>query len=522
MGSNVRLGREARDALMKGVMTVADSVRGTLGPKAQTVIFNAPAGQPIVINDGVSIVSQVQMDDPYENLGASLMAQVAQEAQRASGDGTTSATIMAAELASSALDIIDAHGYQPSYMKAEIETALEYALEDLKNLTEPVTDEKLLQVATIAANNDEVIGQVISDAFIMVGADGVVVVEDNGYDPMPSLKALEGMKVSSGSASPHLMKGALERRYTGAMVVVSDQHITDFEEMQPALQIASENKRPLIIFCSEISTPALNTLALNVVQGRIDATVVKVPGHSRDKSGLAMDIAAFSDATGFSEGIGMNIKECSKSDFGWADVIVRDNHTVIIPEVPGAAEGRIEMLKHELTNAENQYEADVLANRISNLDGNVATIRVGGLTAAESLERKARIDDAIHATRAALQGGVCLGGGYTLLKMRGECEPLNHALESIALQLGMNCGVVHEGAYYDRETFIRHFEPEDPEEDEGAPGWGFNAATGVFSWLDKDGVYDPALVIENSLKAAVSIAGLVINTSCLVFKDHQM
>ena len=487
----IRTGEEARKVLLNGIRQVAETVSSTLGPYASTALFKAPSGRPVVVDDGVSIIRQIKLDDPFEELGASLMREVAEEAQKASGDGTTSAMVMALAMAQESFRLVqeDSIYTTPRNLKTLLDRDLKKALSLLREGAIEVTDDDLVRVATLSANGDEVLGNIIAEAFICVGEGGTVFVKD-GLRESPELELIEGMKAEAGATTPYLLKGQREIKLNDCLVAVTDEMINDFSEVVQALNHSVETKRPIIIFCTEISQAALDNLTLNVVQGKVNAMVVKLPGMGSSTHHTAQDIAIRTGATCLSSGLGERIKDIELNQLGGADGIFTETKTVLTrspPETDDDVASREEELIHEMDYAEHEWDKKVLQGRIANLRGRVATITVCADTDTETIEMKTRMDDAINATRAALKGGVIAGGGISLSRVAERIPEgiIQMGLVAVQQTLAKNAGVSVEE-------------------------WGYSMAA------SDEGIIDPLLVVENSVKTAASIAGLVLTTDLLI------
>ena len=491
--SKMLKGDKARAAMARGISAVAESIRGTLGPDAFTVLYKAPSGRPFVVNDGVSVVRQIKPEDPFEELGASLMREVAEEAQKASGDGTTTATIMAEAMCLQALKEVEDHYWSPKQLKQSLRDSLNIAVSHIEEWAEDVSEDTLENVATISANGDNELGKVISDAFKVVGETGTIVMVD-ALVKSPTLDFIKGMKISSGAASQHLMMNKQEMKYLDSIVVITDETINDFTEVIPALQDAVEKKKPLVLICGNISKIALDTLTLNAVQGKVEATVLVLPGQGEQKVDIAGDIACRAGAKQIMAGIGERIKDYKPEWAGNADVIVRKTSSVLIPliaETDQDVSDREGIMRDVMEGFEHDWDKRVMADRIANLKGQVATISLSANTEAEGMEMKMRLDDSINATRAALQSGVVKGGGFTHHRLIGTGNITSDIL--IAGLVAVPRTLVDNSA-----------EPID-----------------YTSWVENigDDVQDPVSVVCNSLKAAVSITELLLTTDTLIVEE---
>ena len=518
--TRVKRGKDARSALLKGIDAVADTVKITLGPAARTVIYRSPKGAPIVIDDGVSIVNQIHLEDPFQDLGASLMRQIAGEAQKASGDGTTTACVIAQAMAHEANTQIISQDLTPIQLKREIDTIIESVVAYILDEAEPAVMGQLRNVATISANGDEPLGDVISEAFSNVGDGGIVVVEES-LDPGPTLEMIEGMEVMTGAASPHLLNGAKEQRFDNALVLCTDETISQFQELIPALEVAQKEKRPLVVYCAAIKPMALQNLCLNVVQGNINCCVCELPGYAQDQTDICFDISERTGAYTFIQNLGDRIAdlkiEGDETPLGTASITITNTQSIIISEHE-PSEDWMERLELEMKNADHPWSAEKIANRIARIKGQIAVIKVGATTQAELYEKKARIDDAINATRAALKGGVIPGGGMMLVKgaweyclsdpdATGSLTPAKsvvfEGLTAPLNQIVKNSGRTEEWAAIIAGGMVEKNE-------------GWDAKENEISDPMAGGIIDPALVVINSLKAATSIVGLLLTTEAVV------
>ena len=505
-------GKDAREALMAGIDTVADTVKITLGPQARTVVYRAPTGAPIVINDGVSIVNQIKLKDSFQDLGASLMRQEAGEAQKASGDGTTTATIMAQAMSRKAMRLIE-EGALPQEIKKQMDMVLPEVMEWLNEQSNEVDpDSPLLEdVAVISANNDEELGQLIANAFAELGEKGVVMVEEN-HSPETTLTFLEGMELLTGSITPLLMNNKSEVVIHNPYVLTTDLRISQLQELIPTLEMCVKEKRPLVVFCADMHQMAIQNLVLNVVQGNVDCMVLPLPGVGSDSTDHALDVSVKVGSKLFLSELGERLEDVQHEHLGEAKTItVRDEQCIIVADTATESMARhVSFLEKCANEADHPWTVEKFENRIARLEGKVALIKTHALTQAELFEKKARMDDAINATRAALKSGYVCGGGLTQYHAAGFIEQnyggqvITAGLEAPLLQLAENAGITLDlDAVRNGEWF------------------GFNSATLQYENLKSAGIIDPTLVVKNSIQAAASITGLLLTTDALVIADDD-
>ena len=490
-------GKEARDKLMEGINLVAKTVKPTLGPQARTVVLqNNP---PIIINDGVTIARHIHSDDPFTEMGVKLIQEVASQAQDTAGDGTTTASILAEILCKEGLKLVE-EGQNPVLLKKIYDEEINIICNQLQEMATPVTDENIEKVATIAANNDEELGQLIHEVLERVGKDGVITVEpansiETSYD------VIEGLELDRGIIS-NLMINNEEKGeciLNNPLVLMTNSEIKNFQDILPILEIAVANKRPLLIMCGVMEGSAITNLLINVVNKSVECAVIKAPNFGDESIAEMEDIATLIGGTVFNENINLDFSKATFEDLGQCNkVIVSKTKTTIISEGNDPTE-RIEMLRSQLDNAPNSWVKDRIQTRIGKLAGGVAVIKVGGATEIEMKERTERLDDALNATKAAIQDGIVAGGGLALYIARSVLQQgiIKQALTYPIKQIADNSG--HE-----------------LEEDKLNYTTGYNALTNEYVNLYDAGVLDPVKVTLSSLRAAGSIAGLVLTTEALV------
>lgn len=515
-------GEEAREALMRGIDEVANSVKPTLGPAARTVILERQYGSPIVINDGVTIAKDIDMqEDPYANLGVRLIQEAASKAQDNAGDGTTTASILTQSLCNKGLVEMKT-GRNPIHIKKGFDKAVEIAVKSIEDAATEVDDTSLVHVATIAANNDEAIGSLISKAFLKVGRDGIVSIEEsNGLDT--TLEIVDGLEFTKGLLSPHFIMDQEKQQTTmkKPLILITDEIVRTAQEIVDVLNYAAELKRPLLIIAAKIEGEALATLALNASRGILEVAAVESPSFGNSREEILTDIATVVGAVPIFASKGMSTQRNGIESLGGAKSITCTMKRTTIVGGRGTESDilkRQEALISQAKDAETDWEAEALKARAGKISGGVAVLHIGGKTEAEMKERIARVDDSLNATRAALQEGIVVGGSIMYLRARDEILDasddhdgdewlgmmmVHDALAEPFHQLCFNAGVDGSEAL---EQVIEMNEP----------NYGLNAKTLEFGDLIEQGVIDPAKVVKNSLETAASIAGLVLTTEVLV------
>ncbi|OPX63211.1 MULTISPECIES: chaperonin GroEL [unclassified Methanoregula] len=517
---------EARKALLTGVNKVADTVKITLGPKGRYVVIDK-ISNPIVTNDGVTIAKEISLHDKFENMGAKLVKEVAQKTQDKTGDGTTTATLLAQAIITEGLKNITS-GANPVEIKRGIDAAAGAVVGYIGSVSTPVKDrEKIIQVATISANNDEEIGRLISDAMEKVGYGGLISVEDaKSLDT--GLEVVKGMQFDRGYISPYMVTDneKMVCEYEDPSILVTDKRISSMKQIIPVLETAAQEGRPLIIIAEDVDGEAQAALILNVIRGGLKVCAVKAPGFGDERKAMLDDIAVLTGATVISEDRGMKLETVSKQSFGSAHTVRIDGEKTLIVGGRGekkAVEERMNLIQSQINIADSEYKKEELRKRLAKLSGGVAVIRVGAATETELKEKKMRIDDALNATKAAVEEGVVAGGGITLFRAISALDKLEfsddrkigvaivrRALEEPLRQIAKNAGV--EGA----EVIARIRASPDM-------NFGYNAKTGTYQNLVENGVIDPAKVVRTGLQNASSIAGLVLSTEVIItdFDDEK-
>jgi len=517
---------EARKSLLTGVNKVADTVKITLGPKGRYVVIDKPTN-PIVTNDGVTIAKEISLHDKFENMGAKLVKEVAQKTQDLTGDGTTTATLLAQAIITEGLKNITS-GANPIEIKRGIDAATAAVVAYIKAMSSPVKDrEKIIQVATISANNDEEIGRLISDAMEKVGYGGLISVEDaKSLDT--SLDVVKGMQFDRGFISPYMVtdQEKMVCEYEDPYILLTDRKISSIKQIVPILELVAQEGRPLLIIAEDVDGEAQAALFLNIIRGALKVCAVKAPGYGDDRKALLDDIAVITGSTVISEDRGMKLENVTKQVLGSAHTVRVDSEKTLLVGGKGdrrSVDDRQTLIQSQINITDSDYKKEDLKKRLGNLSGGVAVIKVGAATETELKEKKMRFDDALNATKAAVEEGVVAGGGITLFRAIDALATLNfpddrmvgvsivrRALEEPLRQIAKNAGV--EGA----EVIARI----KPERD---PLFGYNAKTGTYQNLTENGVIDPAKVVRIGLQNASSIAGLVLSTEVIItdFDDEK-
>lgn len=510
----------ARDHIKEGVMKLARAVKVTLGPRGRNVIIEKSFGSPTVTKDGVTVAKEVELDDAYENMGAQLVKQVAQKTNDVAGDGTTSATVLAEAIFLEGLKNVTA-GASPVILKRGLETAVKVCVKKLQQLSTPVKGHKeIASVASIAANNDMEIGMKIAEAMEAVGKDGVITVED-GSTLETEISFVEGMEFDKGWLSPHFITDPanMEASFENAYILIHEKKITSIQPLVPILEQAIQGGRPLVIIAEDIEGEALTTLVVNRLRGSFPICAIKAPGFGDRRKAMMQDIAALTGGTAVMEDMGVQVENLTLKDLGTAKKITVSKDATLIVEGGGKkadVKARIEQIRGEIANTKSDYDREKLEERLAKLSGGVAQINVGAATEAEMKEKKARVEDALHATRAAVEEGTVSGGGTALLscikvledlKLEGDervgAMIVRRALEAPLRQIAANAG--RDGAVVVQNVC----------NGKGA-NYGYNAATDTYEDLAKAGVIDPTKVVRSALQNAASVAGLLLTTDALV------
>lgn len=520
MAKEVRFGDDARQRMLKGVNTLANAVRVTLGPKGRNVILDKSFGAPTITKDGVSVAKEIELEDKFENMGAQMLKEVASQTNDIAGDGTTTATVLAQSIVTEGLKAVAA-GMNPMDLKRGIEKAVIAAVEELKTISVPCEDQKAIaQVGTISANSDESVGKIIAEAMAKVGKEGVITVEE-GSGLHNELDVVEGMQFDRGYLSPYFVTNAesMQAELESPYILLVDKKISNIRELLPVLEGVAKASRPLLIVAEDVEGEALATLVVNTMRGIVKVAAVKAPGFGDRRKAMLEDIAILTGATVISEDIGMSLENTTLEQLGTAkSVQITKENTTIIDGAGDKAqiEGRVKQIRAQIEETSSDYDREKLQERVAKLAGGVAVIKVGAATEVEMKEKKDRVDDALHATRAAVEEGVVAGGGTALVRvlsklveLRGDNEEQNvgikialRAMESPLRQIVSNSGG-EPAVVVDKVKA-------------GEGNFGYNAATGEFGDVVEMGILDPAKVTRSALQNAASIAALMITTEAMI------
>jgi chaperonin GroEL len=509
----------ARQALLKGVNKLARAVIATLGPKGRNVVIDKKFGSPTVTKDGVTVAKEVELEDAYENMGAQMVREVASKTSDAAGDGTTTATVLAEAIYSQGLKFVTA-GANPISIQRGITRSVETAVEHLAKISKRVKDkEEIKQVATVSANWDTTIGEIIADAMDKVGKDGTITVEE-AKSIETTLDVVEGMQFDKGYLSPYFVTNAetMEAKLEDAYVLIYEKKISSLKDLLPLLEKVAKVGKPLLIISEEVEGEALATLVVNKLRGTINICAVKAPGFGDRRKAMCEDIAVLVGGKYISEDLGVKLENIGLDDLGRAKSIVVDKENTTIVEGSGKSseiQGRVNQIRRQIEETTSDYDREKLQERLAKLAGGVAVINVGAATESEMKEKKARVEDALHATRAAVEEGIVPGGGVALLRCLPALEALKlegdekigldivkRAIEEPLRALAINAGV--EGSIVVQEVKKRKGNE------------GYNVSTGEYEDLVKAGVVDPKKVTRTALQNAASIAGLLLTTECLI------
>ena len=511
----------ARDALKRGVDQLAEAVKVTLGPKGRNVVLDKKFGSPTVTKDGVTVAKEVELEDPYENMGAQMVKEVASKTSDVAGDGTTTATVLAQAIYSEGLKNVTA-GANPMDLKRGIEKAVSTVVKAIQDISKPVAGHtEIAQVATVSANSDTAIGDLIAEAMEKVGKDGVITVEE-AKSIETGLEVVEGMQFDRGYLSPHFvtdpdnMEATLEEAY----LLIHDKKISAMRDLLPVLEKTAQTGKPLLIIAEDIEGEALATLVVNKIRGTLKVAGVKAPGFGDRRTAMLEDIAILTGGRVLSEDAGFKLENATTADLGQAKRVTIDKDNTTIVEGGGASgdiRGRVGQIRRQIDETTSDYDREKLQERLAKLAGGVAVVNVGAATETEMKEKKARVEDALHATRAAVEEGIVPGGGVAFVRAidsldrtrkdaRGDekigVEIVRRALEEPLRQIADNAGV--EGAIVVQKV------------NAGEGGYGFNADTEIYEDMTAAGLLDPTKVARTALENAASIAGLLLTTEAVV------
>jgi chaperonin GroEL len=520
MAKQIIYNTEARDALKRGVDKLANAVKVTLGPKGRNVIIEKKFGAPTITKDGVTVAKEVELEDKLENVGAQLVKEVASKTSDVAGDGTTTATVLAQAIVGSGLKNVTA-GANPMDLKRGIDKAVEAIVANLRSQSQTIQDRhKIAQVASISANNDKAIGDLIADAFEKVGKDGVITVEE-ARGTETTLDVVEGMQFDRGYLSPYFVTNPdnMEVVLEDAFILIHDKKISAMKDLLPVLEKVAQMGRPLLIIAEDVEGEALATLVVNKLRGTLKVAAAKAPGFGDRRKAMLEDIAVLTGGTVISEEKGYRLENATLTYLGKAKRIVQDKDNTTVVDGAGASEeikARANQIKQQIEGTTSDYDREKLQERLAKLSGGVAVLKIGAATEPEMKEKKARVEDALHATRAAIEEGIVPGGGVAYLRALGALESvqtdnedqtigiaiIRRALEEPMRQIAGNCGL--EGSIIVQKV------------KEGTGSYGFNALTEEYGDLLEQGVIDPTKVARTALENASSVAGLLLTTESVV------
>src|SRR6202049_2848545 len=521
MAKQIVTGENSRQAILRGVNILADAVKITLGPKGRNAVIEKKFGAPVITKDGVTVAKEIELQDPLENMGAQMVREAASKTSDVAGDGTPTATVLAQAIFREGVKTVAA-GASPTGLKRGIERAVEAAVEELRKLHRDVKGDMIAQVGTISANNDKQIGGIIAEAMKKVGKDGVITVEES-KTMETTLEVVEGMQFDRGYLSPYFVTDPerMECVLEDALILIHEKKISSMKDVLPLLEQTAKLSKPLLIIAEDVEGEALATLVVNKLRGTLKCAAVKAPGFGDRRKAMLEDIATLTGGKAITEDLGIKLENVKLEDLGRAKKVTIDKDNTTIVEGGGKSgdiEGRVKQIRSQVENTTSDYDKEKLQERLAKLGGGVAVIQVGAATETELKEKKARVEDALHATRAAVEEGIVPGGGVALVRaipavdlliktLEGDekigAQIVRRSLEEPLRQIVANAG--EEGAVVVAKVL-----------ESKLPHYGYNAATGVFEDLVKAGVIDPTKVTRTALQNAASIAGLLLTTEAII------
>jgi len=522
MAKQVIHGEDSRAAILRGVNQLADAVKVTLGPKGRNVVIDKKFGSPTITKDGVTVAKEIELRDPLENMGAQMVREVASKTSDVAGDGTTTATVLAQAIFKEGVRTVAA-GANPMALKRGIEKAVEQVVNEIHRLAQPVSGDSIAQVGTVSANGDKTIGTIIAQAMEKVGKDGVITVEESKTMDT-TLEVVEGMQFDRGYLSPYFvtdperMEAVLENPY----ILINEKKVSNMKDLLPILEQVAKLGKPLLIIAEDIEGEALATLVVNKLRGTLNVAAVKAPGFGDRRKAMLEDIAVMTGGKVISEDMGVKLETITVEDLGSAAKITidKDNTTVVDGGGEGSAiEGRVKLIRNQVEETSSDYDKEKLQERLAKLVGGVAVIKVGAATETEMKEKKARVEDAMHATRAAVEEGIVAGGGVALVRASKVLDTFQTDAEDADEQIGVN--IIRRAL----EEPLRQISQNAGKEgavivgkvlEDSNENFGFNAASEKFEDLVAAGVIDPAKVTRTALQNAASIAGLMLTTEAMI------
>ena len=517
----VLFGDKARSRMLKGVNILADAVKATLGPKGRNAILDKSFGAPTVTKDGVSVAKEIELEDKFENMGAQMVKEVASQASDQAGDGTTTATVLAQSILNEGLKSVAA-GMNPMDLKRGIDKAVAAAVEQIQKASTPCEDNKAIaQVGTISANSDTQVGDIIAEAMGKVGKEGVITVEE-GSGLENELDVVEGMQFDRGYLSPYFINNqeSMSADQEDPYILLVDKKISNIRELLPLLEQVAKASKPLVIVAEDVEGEALATLVVNNMRGIVKVSACKAPGFGDRRKAMLQDIAILTGGTVISEEVGMDLESATLEHLGSAKRITMDKDNTTLIDGAGdhdAIKARVNEIRVQIENTSSDYDREKLQERVAKLSGGVAVIKVGAATEIEMKEKKARVEDALHATRAAVEEGVVAGGGVALVRavaaiadLKGDNEDQNHGIAAALRAMENPLRQIVANAGGEPSVVLNKIKTE------GTGNYGYNAATGEYGDMLEMGILDPAKVTRVALQAAGSVAGLMITTEVMI------
>ncbi len=520
MAKDVSFGTTAREKMIDGVNILANAVKVTLGPKGRNVVIDKSFGAPTITKDGVSVAKEIELEDKFENMGAQLVREVASKTNDVAGDGTTTATVLAQAILVEGMKTVAA-GMNPMDLKRGIDKAVRAAVSEIKNLSTPANDHKAIaQVGSISANSDTTIGELISKAMETVGKEGVITVEEgSGFED--ALEVVEGMQFDRGYISPYFAnkQDSLTCEFDNPFILLVDKKINNIREIVPLLEKVMQTSRPLLIIAEDVENEALATLVVNTLRGGLKTCAVKAPGFGDRRKAMLQDIAILTGGVVISEEVGLSLETAEIAHLGTAKKItVGKENTVIVDGAGNKADidARVESIKRQAEESTSDYDREKLQERVAKLSGGVAVIKVGAATETEMKEKKDRVDDALHATRAAVEEGVVPGGGVALVRalaalseLKGDNDDQNAGINILRRAMEAPLRQIVTNAGEEASVIINQVK-------NGSGNYGYNAATGEYGDMLEMGILDPAKVTRSALEHAASVAGLMLTTEVMI------
>jgi chaperonin GroEL len=529
MAKQLKFDSDARESLKKGLDTLADAVKVTLGPAGRNVLLQKKQGAPHITKDGVSVAKEIELEDVFENMGAQLVKEVSQRTADSAGDGTTTATVLAQAIAEKGFQFVN-DGTNPIYLKRGMDKAVKVVVEELKKQAVVVGSdrEKIKQVATISANNDSAIGQLIADAFEKVGTDGVITVEESkGFET--SMELVEGMQFDKGYLSSHFITDPekMNAVLDSPSILLYDGRISSMKDILPLLESISQQNKSLVIICDDVDAEALGTLVVNKLRGILNVVAVKAPAFGDRKKEMMRDIAVLTNGTFITSEVGLKLEETTLDMLGTCEKVTVGKDSTTIVNGSGSIESiqqRIEQIKNQIENTTSDYDKEKLQERLAKLSGGVAVLYIGAGSEVELKEKKDRVDDALQATRAAIEEGIVVGGGVALLKCVDKVEELiqdggldddelkgalviSSAIQEPITQILLNAGLDSDEII---QSLFTHFDVD------GGENMGYDAKSGEFVDMFQQGIIDPKKVTREAIQNATSVVGMILTTECMV------